>query len=92
MHYPSMEVEALAESTAYNDTHPRRVPPADSPNRPVLQQLYATAVAVLCKRPGAKWFVCDGVQYGIVWLSRRMCVVHRRTHRILVGAPGPRHG
>ena len=90
MHYPSMEVEALAESTAYNATHPRRVPPADSPNRPVLQHLYAIAVAVLRKRPGAKWFVCDGVQYGIVWQSGRMCVVHRRTHRILVGAPGAR--
>ena len=90
MQSPSIEVEALAESNAYNYTHPLRVPPADSPNRPALKHLYATALAVLGKRPGAKWFVCDGVQYGIVWLSKRMCVVHRRTHRILVGAPGAR--
>lgn len=81
-------LRALRESNAYAANKPRRIPSADSPNRPTLEWLYKYAVWVRGKRPRAKQFTYEGVRYAIVWASGRMCVMHVRSARILVGAPG----
>lgn len=83
---------ALHESESYRASKPRAIPSADSPNRPTLEFLYRYAVWVRDKRPSAKQFNYDGVRYGIVWVGNRFCVMHMRTSRVLVGAPGARNG
>jgi hypothetical protein len=83
----SFEWRVLHESDTYLGKRPYRVPSADSPSRPNLKALYAKALEELQKRPAAKWFALEGVQYGIVYEGRRMCVMHRPTHRTLVGQP-----
>jgi hypothetical protein len=87
----SVEARALSESSQYAAAKPRRTPPADSPNRPILTTLYRYALWVRDIRPHAKLFRYEGVRYAIVWEGHRLCVMHMPTHRILVGAPGPRH-
>jgi hypothetical protein len=87
----STYLRALLESHAYAASKPRRIPSADSPNRPTLEWLYKYAVWVHGKRPRAKQFTYEGVRYAIVWASGRMCVMHVRSACILVGAPGPRN-
>lgn len=82
---------ALRESIAYRVSKPRGIPPADSSNRPALGFLYRYAVWVRGTRPNAKRFTYEGVLYGIVWVGNRLCVMHVRSARILVGAPGVRH-
>ena len=84
-------VRALRESHRYTAIKPRAIPPADSPNRPALQVLFKYALWVRCRRPRAKRFTYEGVQYSIAWAGGRMCVVHVSSARILVGAPGARH-
>lgn len=82
---------ALKESSRYTASKPRAIPPSDSDTRPALKFLYEYAVWVLAKRPAAKRFIHEGVQYAIVWAGGRMCVMHVQTARVLVGAPGVRH-
>lgn len=81
---------ALKESTLYTATKPRTIPPSDSATRPALKFLYEYAVWICAKRPKAKRFTNEGVHYAIVWVGRRMCVMHVQTARVLVGAPGVR--
>lgn len=83
---------ALRESTAYAATKPHRIPPADSPNRPTLEWLFKYAVSVRLTEPEAKSFTFEGEHYSILWAGGRMCVMHARSARILVGAPGVRNG
>ncbi len=85
-------LRALRESNAYTVNKPHRIPPSDSPNRPVLEWLYKYAVWVRSNRPNAKQFTYEGVRYAIVWTGGRMCVMHVRTASVLVGAPGVRNG
>lgn len=82
---------AMRESIAYRVGKPRGIPPADSSNRPALEFLYKYAVWVRGTRPNAKRFTYEGVLYGIVWVGDRLCVMHVRSARVLVGAPGVRH-
>jgi hypothetical protein len=84
-------LRALNESNAYAAIKPRRIPSADSPNRPTLEWLYKYAEWVNSNRRNAKQFTHEGVRYSIVWASGRMCVMHVRSARILVGAPGVRN-
>ena len=84
-------VRAMRESHRYAAIKPRAIPPADSPNRPALQFLFKYALSVRCRRPRARRFTYEGVQYSIAWAGGRMCVVHVSSARILVGAPGARH-
>ena len=81
---------ALRESNAYASNKPRAIPAADSPNRPALEFLFKYALWVRARRPAAKRFTYEGIQYGIVWAGRRMCVMHMPSARIIVGAPGVR--
>lgn len=83
---------AFRESSLYTATRYRAIPPSDSNNRPALRRLYEYAVWVGTKRPKAKRFTYEGVQYAIVWVGGCMCVMHVKTARVLVGAPGPRDG
>lgn len=91
VHRQPLVVRAMRESTLYAVNKPRAVPPADSPNRPVLEFLFKQALWVRCMRPHAKRFSYEGVQYAIVWTGNRMCVMHVRSGRVLVGAPGERN-
>jgi len=84
-------VRALHELGLYTANKPRAIPPADSPNRPALEFLFKYALSVRTRRPRAKRFTCEGVQYAIVWAGRRMCVVHVTSARVLVGSPGARN-
>lgn len=88
---PPLAVCALRESNHYRASKPRAIPPADSPNRPALEFLFRYALWVRCRRPRAKRFTYEGVQYAIVWAGHRMCVMHLPSARVLVGSPGPRH-
>jgi hypothetical protein len=92
VHANSFITRAMRESIAYRVAKPRGIPPADSPNRPALEFLYNYAVWVRSTRPRAKRFTYDGVLYGYVWAGDRMCVLHIRSGRVLVGAPGVRNG
>jgi hypothetical protein len=83
-------LRALQESIEYAAAKPRRIPSANSPNRPTLEWLYNYAIFVRSNRPSAKQFTHEGVRYSIVWAGGRMCVMHVRSARILVGAPGVR--
>ncbi len=85
-------LRALHESNAYAASKPRRIPPADSPNRPALEWLYKYAVWVRRNKPRAKKFTYERVRYAIFSVSDRMCVMHVQSARILVGAPGVRNG
>jgi len=92
VHTTSFFIRAMRESIAYRVGKPRGIPPADSNNRPALEFLYKYADWVRGTRPRAKRFTYDGVLYGIVWAGDRMCVLHIRSGRVLVGAPGVRNG
>lgn len=83
--------KALRESDAYRAIKSRAVPPADSPNRPTLERLYRYAVSVRDRNPKALHFSIEGVRYDIVWEGYRLCVMHKDTNRVLVGAPGRRN-
>lgn len=87
----SFFIRAMRESIAYRVGKPRGIPPADSNNRPALEFLYKYAVWVRGTRPNAKRFTYESVLYGIVWVGNRLCVMHVRSARVLVGAPGVRH-
>lgn len=91
LHKLSFVSRALKESTLYTATKPRAIPPSDSDTRPALKFLFEYAVWVCSRRSKAKRFTHEGVQYAIVWVGRRMCVMHVQTARVLVGAPGARH-
>jgi hypothetical protein len=82
------EQQILREAWLYRYKHPRRVISADCENYPGLRELYRYALGVCSQRPKAKQFKHEGVRYAIVWLGERMCVMHLRTMRVLVGAPG----
>jgi hypothetical protein len=84
------EAEVLREAALYASKKPRRVAPGDCLNYPALEKLYRYAVFVHSNRPKAKQFAIDGVRYEIVWQGQRMCVMHVRSKRILVGEPGER--
>ena len=91
LHNLSFVLRALKESNLYTASKPRTIPPSDSDTRPALKFLFEYAVWVRAKRARAKRFNHEGVQYAIVWVGRRMCVMHVQTARVLVGAPGVRH-
>jgi hypothetical protein len=84
----ALEAQLLREAQRYEAKRPRRVISADCENYPGLRWLYRYALWVRSQRPHAKQFRYEGVLYAIVWLGRRMCVMHMRTKRVLVGAPG----
>jgi hypothetical protein len=84
----SFELQALREAERYALKRPRRVVSANSDNYPALRWLFRSALKVRSNRPKAKQFAHEGVRYSIVWLGLRMCVMHVRTGRVLVGAPG----
>lgn len=86
-----LAVRALRESSLYAARKPSAIPPADSPNRPALEFLFRYALWVRSRRPRAKRFTYEGVQYAIVWAGKRMCVLHLPSARVLVGSPGPRN-
>jgi hypothetical protein len=87
----SFEHQALREAERYAVKRPRRVVSANSDNYPALRWLFRYALQVRSHRPKAKQFTHEGVRYCIVWLGIRICVVHVRSGRVLVGAPGPRY-
>jgi hypothetical protein len=84
----SFELQALREAERYALKRPRRAVSASSDNYPALRWLFRYALQVRSNRPKAKQFTHEGVRYSIVWLGLRMCVMHVRTGRVLVGAPG----
>ncbi len=84
----SFELQALREVERYTAERPRRVLSANSDNYPALRWLFRCALQVRSNRPKAKQFTHEGVRYSIVWLGLRMCVMHVRTGKLLVGAPG----
>ena len=88
----SLIARALHESNAYRFDKPRAVPPADSANRPTLEFLYRYGLWVRSRRPSAKEFRYEGELYRFVLLGHRLCVMHARSSRALVGEPGPRDG
>jgi hypothetical protein len=83
-----MEAQVLSEAQRYALKRPRRVISADCENYPGLLKLYRYAQWIRSKRPQAKLFAFEGVRYAIVWQGVRMCVMHVRTGKLLVGAPG----
>jgi hypothetical protein len=84
----SLELQALREAERYALKRPRRVVSANSDNYPALRWLFRNALQVRSNRPKAKQFTHEGVRYCIVWLGKRMAVMHVRTGLVLVGAPG----
>jgi hypothetical protein len=90
-HDQPVHSQLACEAAAYNVKHPRRVPPAGASNYPALSELYSHAVTHHNRLSNHAHFVCAGEAYGIVWVGARMCVMHVRTARILVGAPGERN-
>lgn len=91
MSVQTVAVRALRESDSYRAKKPRSIPPADSPNRPALEFLFRYALWVRSTRSRAKRFTYEGVQYAIVWVGSRMCVMHVPSARVLVGSPGVRN-
>jgi len=87
----SLFTRAIRESNSYCINKPRAVPPADSANRPTLEFLYRYGLWVRSKRPIAKGFRYEGELYRFALLGHRLCVMHARTGRVLVGAPGVRN-
>ena len=87
----SFELQALREAERYALKRPRRVVSANSDNYPALRWLFRNALHVRSNRPKAKQFTYEGVRYCIVWLGKRMAVMHVRTGQILVGEPGGFH-
>lgn len=87
----SFEHQALREAERYAVKRPRRVVSANSDNYPALRWLFRNALHVRSNRPRTKQFIHEGVRYCIVWLGLRMCVMHMRTGKILVGEPGGLH-
>jgi hypothetical protein len=73
-----MEAQVLNEARLYRAKRPRRG----------LHWLFRHAQLVREIRPKARQFVHQGVVYAIVWQGVRMCVMHVRTGRLLVGTPG----
>ena len=88
----SLFTRAIRESNSYRLDKPRAVPPADSANRPTLEFLYRYGLWVRSRRPSAKQFKYESELYRFVLLGHRLCVMHARTGRVLVGAPGVRNG
>lgn len=84
----SFELQALREAERYALKRPRRVVSANSDNYPALRWLFRNALHVRSNRPKAKQFTYEGVRYCIVWLGKRMAVMHARTGLVLVGASG----
>lgn len=82
---------AMREWGVYTRKHPRRVISADCENYPTLRWLFEYAVNLRAHKHLAKRFTVEGVQYAIVYIGWRMCVMHVRTGRVLVGAAGGRH-
>lgn len=78
----------MQESDAYLKEKPKKVPPANSPNRPTLEKLFQHAVSLYDRNPKGLYFTIEGVKYGIVFMGYMLAVMHMETHRILVRAPG----
>ncbi|NJS35895.1 MAG: hypothetical protein HC765_04750 [Brachymonas sp.] len=83
-----MEAQLLREARLYASRHPRRVISANCENYPNLRWLYQYALWVRRQRAFTKQFTYERVRYAIVWIGRRMCVMHVKTGCLLVGEPG----
>lgn len=86
-----MEAQLLSEAQRYALKRPRRVISADCENYPGLNWLYRYALWWRSLQPREALFTYEGVSYAIVWLGKRMAVMHVRTGRVLVGAPWGHH-
>ena len=86
-----MEARLLQEARLYASKHPHRVVSADCHNYPSLNWLYRYATWVRGKRRNAKQFSHEGVRYAIVLLGDRLAVLHIKSGRVLVRAPGDRN-
>lgn len=75
------------ESWLYVSNKPGKVPPADSPSRPYLAQLWRTGHDAATRRPNARTFSHAGWKFGIVYLDQRLYVIDWQTRRILVRPP-----
>ena len=74
------------ESNTYSQTKPGRVPPADSPTRPNLAQLWLVAYRHSCKRR-VRTFTHHGFKFGIVYVGESLCVMDWAWRKLLVKPP-----
>jgi hypothetical protein len=84
------EAEILRDANRYASKKPRRVAPGECYDYHALRWLWWYAQWVRSNRSKAKRFTLEGVHYAFVYLGRRMCVLHVRSGRVLVGEPGER--
>lgn len=88
---PAAQLAALVairrEAWDYATHRPGKVPPADSPSRPHLLNLWHAAYQAVLKKQTLKTFTHEGVRFGVVYWDRSLCVLDLRTCNVLVRAP-----
>ena len=80
-------VQIRREAWDYAARRPGKVPPADSPSRPHLLNLWHAAYQATLKRPNLKTFTYLGYKFGVVYWDRSLCVLDLGTCNVLVRAP-----
>jgi hypothetical protein len=75
------------ESDSFVSRKPQRVPAANHDGRPALNALYAHAFELHSAGHNTRGFNWCGETYCVVWLGRRLAVMHSKTRRVLVSAP-----
>ena len=88
---PAAQLAALVairrEAWDYAARRPGKVPPADSPSRPHLLNLWHAAYQAVLKKRTLKTFTYVGYKFGVVYWDRSLCVLDLRTCNVLVRAP-----
>ena len=88
---PAAQLAALVairrEAWDYAARRPGKVPPADSPSRPHLLNLWHAAHLAASKKRTLKTFTYAGFKFGVVYWDRSLCVLDLGTCNVLVRAP-----
>lgn len=75
------------EAWLYDGRKPGKVPPADSPNRPELARLWATAYRLSLRPRKVRTFTYHGSKFGVIYIGSALCVMEWGSRAVLVKAP-----
>lgn len=75
------------ESWNYATRKPGRVPPADSPARPALARLWATAYRLSMRPRKVRTFTYHSSKFGVIYIGSALCVMDWGSRAVLVKPP-----
>lgn len=84
---PPVLIAARRELWLYHCNKPNKVPPADSPNRPVLARLWWACFLATKRRPKLRSFTYCGVRFGVVYVGNRLGVMGLGRMEVMVLSP-----